>query len=52
MFECMVGRRVRFVYQQRTLSGVVSGLDSDGALLVQSPEYAQLRLTSGEVIFE
>lgn len=47
----IVGRAVRFADADATRSGIVTGLDEDGALLVATDAAAPQRIYSGEVIF-
>lgn len=48
----VVGRQVRFTQANTTETGIVQGLDDDGALLVQSPTGVVHRISSGEVLFD
>ncbi len=47
----IVGRRVRFTQDTRALTGIVAGLDEDGALRVHDPAGTLYRLVAGEVVF-
>lgn len=47
----IVGRAVRFADADAMRTGVVTGLDEDGALLVETGAAAPQRIYSGEVIF-
>lgn len=51
-YGAIVGRHVRFSQANTTATGIVQGLDDDGALLVQSPTGVVHRLFSGEVVFD
>lgn len=50
-FAPITGRPVHFVEEHRKLYGTVTGLDSDGALLVQGADKKIYRIIAGEVIF-
>ena len=47
----IVGRRVRFTRDTRAITGIVAGLDEDGALRVHDATGTLYRLVAGEVVF-
>ena len=47
----IVGRQVRFAHAPHSPTGIVVGLDKDGALLVQQAAGVQRRVIAGEVTF-
>ena len=47
----ILGRQVRFTYEDSAGTGTVVGLDEDGALLVQHTDGMRQRLVAGEVTF-
>lgn len=51
-YSRVVGRRARFPQEHGMATGVVLGLDDDGALVVQDAVGQQHRVVSGGVIFE
>jgi BirA family biotin operon repressor/biotin-[acetyl-CoA-carboxylase] ligase len=50
-YDQMAGRRVRYTMTSTHQEGVVSGLDVDGALLVQTADGTLQRVIAGEVVF-
>lgn len=47
----IVGRKVRFTDANKARTGVITGLDENGALLVDTGTHTPQRIYSGEVIF-
>lgn len=47
----IIGRQVRFTHESHSTSGIVCGLDEDGALLVQQATGTPHRVIAGEVTF-
>jgi BirA family biotin operon repressor/biotin-[acetyl-CoA-carboxylase] ligase len=49
-YDWLQGQNVTVDIQQRYLSGVVAGIDEEGALLIDSDTEERLRVTSGSVV--